>query len=175
MKNLILFLTVLFLLPINTALGQIIPSASRPKLTQPSATTATEKVAPTDADKVASTAETAPATADEAATPPDPIAEFTAKANDNLREELRDTTKNYDIKTRRKYLNVNHHIDKILLRQQLQKQGVDTKVAASAAETLKKPNVDPASNEQMNEYILNRADISNPAPDTSDTESATND
>jgi len=78
---------------------------------------------------------------------------------DSLRDDLRDTLKNNEIKERVEYVEDNNYIDRVMYRREMLKQSQDYKVAEHAAASLKKAQVNPKSDKQLNDYILERAGV----------------
>lgn len=82
-----------------------------------------------------------------------------AEADSNLRDNLRDTTKNDDLKARIDFLESNNYADKIMFRRKMLKHKYDFNISSRAANSLKKANVNPNDNNDMNKYLFERANV----------------
>ncbi len=168
MKKLFVFLSVITLLPISAAFSQILPTDVSSK-SQTIASPAKETIATTTKNTSDSTEAQATDEEVKILVPAKLSEEQLAAEDDTLRDNLRNTAKNDDHKSRVKLLEVNNYIDKVTLRRNLQKQGLSFKEASKIAETLPKPKIDPDSNKQMNDYIFDRADVKDqPQPTKAD-------
>ncbi len=81
------------------------------------------------------------------------------EADENLRNNLRNTTKRDELKTRVEFLEANDYHDEIMLRRKLMKNGEKFRLSSRAAKAQPKANVNPKSDSQMDEYILERAGV----------------
>ena len=79
--------------------------------------------------------------------------------DNNLRDSLRDTVKKDELAARVEYLEADNYVDRVKTRQRLLHHSGDFKISSHAARSMKKANVNPKDNAQMNEYILNRAGV----------------
>ena len=79
--------------------------------------------------------------------------------DNNLRDSLRDTVKKDELAARVEYLEADNYVDRVKTRQRLLRHSGDFKISSHAARSMKKANVNPKDNAQMNEYILNRAGV----------------
>lgn len=79
--------------------------------------------------------------------------------DDNLRNELRDTVKKDELNARVEYLEADNYIDRVERRRKLLRHGEDFASSSRAASTMKKANVNPKDNSQMNNYIFDRAGV----------------
>lgn len=80
-------------------------------------------------------------------------------ADEALRNNLRDITKKDELKTRIEFLEANNYQDKVILRRELMKNGNNFRLSSHAADNIKKANVNPKSDSQMNEYIFERSGV----------------
>lgn len=81
------------------------------------------------------------------------------EADENLRNNLRNTTKRDELKTRVEFLEANDYHDEIMLRRKLMKNGEKFKLSSRSAKAKPKANVNPKSDSQMDNYLLERAGV----------------
>jgi len=156
MKKLTLFLSIFAFLPTISVSAQILTNSPKPQIAVPPAT---KEVAAAQDVSLSPTEEQTSNKEVKIIVPAKLSKEQLAAEDDKLRENLRDTTKNDDRKSRVKFLEVNNYVDKVTLRRNLQKQGIGFKEAEQIAKQLPKPQINPDSNKQMNDYIFERADV----------------
>lgn len=81
------------------------------------------------------------------------------KMRDDLRDDLRKTTKFDDLKEKINYIEVNNRIDKTLYRRKLEDMGENYNISSRIAERKPKLQINPKSDAQMEKLILERAGV----------------
>lgn len=158
MKNIFTISLLCFLTASFSADAQVI-FGRQPITPSPKVATDTEVAPETKAEKQAVPTEVTEPKEEIQGIPVKLSEEDKEAADDALRDNLRDTTKQDDLKARVNFLEANDYQDKVMLRRKLMENGESFRVSSYAADSQKKASVNPQNDAQMNEYIFERSGV----------------